>query len=91
MSNELEDTLNERAKTHGNWEENSEVIQRIKLLTRKHYQGMQYPSKEALDMIILKMGRILCGDSTEPDHWKDIAGYAMLEYKRLSKGESSET
>ena len=90
MSKELENTLNERAKTHGSWEENSEFIQSIKLLIRRYYPGLQYSSREALEMIVHKMGRILCGDSTEPDHWQDIAGYAMLEYNRLTREKKEE-
>ena len=85
MSKEIENTLNEREKTHGNWESNSELVQSIKLLIRRYYPGLQYSSREALDLIATKIGRILCGNPKEPDHWKDIAGYASLEYKRLTK------
>jgi hypothetical protein len=29
-------------------------------------------------MICVKLARIACGDATERDHWRDIAGYATL-------------
>jgi ferredoxin-fold anticodon binding domain-containing protein len=33
---------------------------------------------EALFMIAVKIARILQGNHLEPDHYKDIAGYAIL-------------
>lgn len=36
---------------------------------------------ESLDMILHKCGRILSGDPNEPDHWRDIEGYARLANK----------
>jgi hypothetical protein len=33
---------------------------------------------EALDMIALKLSRILSGQANFKDHWDDIAGYAKL-------------
>ena len=39
--------------------------------------------KEALEMISLKVARILNGDADVTDHWHDIAGYARLVEKRL--------
>jgi hypothetical protein len=33
---------------------------------------------EALEMICTKIARILSGNPNDPDHWKDIAGYAEL-------------
>jgi hypothetical protein len=34
--------------------------------------------REALDMIALKLSRILSGQANFKDHWDDIAGYAKL-------------
>ena len=31
----------------------------------------------ALDEIAIKLARIVCGDPSYPDHWDDIAGYAL--------------
>lgn len=32
-------------------------------------------------MILHKCGRILSGDPNEPDHWRDIEGYARIANK----------
>jgi hypothetical protein len=36
----------------------------------------------------MKMSRILCGNPNEPDHWRDIAGYATLIENILVHGKS---
>jgi hypothetical protein len=41
---------------------------------------------ETLDMIAHKIGRIIAGNAAEPDHWRDIAGYAQLVANRLEGG-----
>ena len=40
--------------------------------------------RESLDMIQHKIGRILNGDPTYDDSWKDIAGYATLIVNELN-------
>jgi hypothetical protein len=40
-------------------------------------------TSEALDMICLKISRIVTGDHNAVDHWQDIEGYAALIRKRL--------
>lgn len=40
--------------------------------------------KLCLLMIQHKVGRILSGNFTEPDHWRDVAGYATLIEKILT-------
>lgn len=37
----------------------------------------------ALDMILMKLARIACGDPNHPDHWRDISGYAELVLRIL--------
>lgn len=71
--------LQERQKTHGDFGSNARISQQIKMI----YHGADYykykpEHKEALDMIALKIGRILSGQSNFKDHWDDIAGYAKL-------------
>lgn len=41
--------------------------------------------KEALAMIATKIARIVNGNSDDPDHWRDIAGYAELVVHHLEK------
>jgi len=77
--------LEEREKTHGNFMSNAMVSQRIKAALYSGAWGVMAPDmREALEMIALKMSRIVTGKADEPDHWHDIAGYAMLIYDRLN-------
>jgi hypothetical protein len=77
--------LEERGRTHGEFDENALVIQELKRAMR-HQPGwarLDYCQAEALDAIAMKIGRILAGDPNHADHWADCAGYAMLVAQRL--------
>ena len=87
-TNTLTDTLAERAKTHGNFEQVADFAQQLKDTMRDAPNWatddtMNQDQYEALEMIASKLARILCGNQHEPDHWRDIAGYAMLVANRL--------
>lgn len=71
--------LIERERTHGTFEWNAFVSQRIKSVFRNcpGYEGFSDGHKEALDMIALKLSRLMQNPNHE-DHWMDIAGYANL-------------
>jgi Domain of unknown function (DUF6378) len=86
----INDTLNERAKTHGDFQENGRIMQMLKdaSKTGKNWPHLSDDKKEAIEMILHKIGRILSGNPNEPDHWKDIAGYATLVENILTKGVS---
>jgi hypothetical protein len=43
---------------------------------------------EALDMIAVKISRILTGDPNYSDNWHDIQGFAKLVENRLLTGSS---
>ena len=72
--------LLERQKTHGNFAMNADISQTLKKIFDdqggKH--SMCPVHREALDMIALKLSRILSGQANYKDHWDDIAGYAKL-------------
>lgn len=73
--------LQERSKTHGSFDMNATISQRLKNEFKKahpHYENLCPVHKEALDMIALKISRILSGQAGFQDHWDDIAGYAHL-------------
>ena len=44
---------------------------------------LAFDQREAIDMIIHKLGRIINGNPDKVDHWTDIAGYAKLVADRL--------
>lgn len=75
-SNTIRSLLNERDKTHGSFAKNAEISQKLKAIFRE--QSMNQAQREALDMIALKLSRILSGKANFKDHWADIAGYAKL-------------
>lgn len=82
--------LNNRAKTHGDFGNHAGCTQQLKDTVElwlaqagKAPTDLSYEAREALDMILHKLGRIVAGDATFRDHWDDIAGYATLVANRL--------
>lgn len=75
--------LEERKKTHGDYAVTANVAQKLKAMIRNSpsYPDMTQKQCESLDMIAVKLARIMCGDPHEPDHFRDIAGYALLAIK----------
>lgn len=72
--------ISKRNKTHGNFNENASLSQSIKdvLKSGKNWSNLTDVQKESLEMIAMKMSRILSGDKDYRDHWDDIMGYAQL-------------
>lgn len=87
ISIEMKDVLNQRGKTHGDFSLNSTLSQSLKQLTRQciKYTKLTHPQKEALDMILHKISRIVAGDSNYIDHWLDIQGYSQLVIDEIKK------
>lgn len=84
-----QDTLNERGKTHGNFIEQARTSQELKNILKTHgSQPLTKDQHEALETICMKISRILHGNPNEPDHWRDIAGYATLVENILVHGRS---
>lgn len=76
----VEDTLNERGKRYGNFETHAEISQTLKyvLYGNSKFLALSSDKREALEMIMHKIARILNGDSNYKDNWHDIQGYAKL-------------
>ena len=70
--------LVERETTHGDFNRTAQVAQDLKGVLSTSTHKIPYTQAEALDLICTKLARIVCGNPNEPDHWKDIAGYANL-------------
>jgi hypothetical protein len=73
--------LNERERTHGNYLYQSALTQELKRIIRRAPnwdKDMTPGQQEALDLILMKIVRIGCGDPSYADHWDDICGYAQL-------------
>jgi len=79
----VSDLLNEREQTHGRFEEVAYTARTIRYAMTR--DGLSAVQEEALGMIASKLARITCGNPNEPDHWRDIAGYAELVVRDLRR------
>jgi hypothetical protein len=83
----VDTVLDSRAKDYGKFIEGAEIMQMLKRLVHNYIEDRQTPlafdQREAIDMIIHKLGRIINGNPDKVDHWVDIAGYAKLVADRL--------
>src|ERR1700688_1023243 len=72
--------LNTRENSHGDYTGTAELSQRMKAWIRDQpgWVKLRVVQQESLDLIAMKIARILSGDPEEVDHWDDIAGYAQL-------------
>lgn len=70
----------ERKAQHGDWKLQAACARELKETIAKWdvSNKVSFDQREALDMIAVKMSRILNGDPNYADHWDDIAGYAFL-------------
>ena len=80
------ETLKERGQTYGRFPLNAEISQKLKTVLRNHkgWENLSADKKEALEMIVYKISRILNGNPNHSDSWHDIAGYATLAEKECS-------
>lgn len=76
----VEKILDQRNKTHGDFFMNGIVAQAIKDIMRKgeSWEKLNEAQREALDLIAMKISRLVSGDPKHDDHWDDISGYAQL-------------
>jgi len=82
---DINETLDQRQKTHGIFTDHAQISQKLKTIisVQYNYGGLEDDQKEALEMIMHKVARILNGNPDTHDHWHDIAGYATLVANRL--------
>ena len=78
--------LAERRNQHGDFSVHAVLTQRLKAVAWSDvggYSSLTDVQREAVDMILHKIGRILAGNPNHRDHWDDIAGYAKLVSDRI--------
>ena len=84
---DVDAVLDSRGKDYGKFIEGAEIMQMLKRLVHNHIEDrnkqLAFDQREALDMIIHKIGRIINGNPDKVDSWVDIAGYARLVADRL--------
>ena len=86
-------TLAERGDRYGAFDGHAEIAQQLKatLHTFEAKRGcdLDPDQREALEMIMHKVARILNGDPNYIDNWVDIAGYATLVADRLEEDQDA--
>lgn len=85
--NDISNLLGERQNTHGTYSEVSSICQSIKRTMRQSsgWDHLGNEHAEALEMIAMKIARILSGNANFADHWEDIEGYARLVSNELQR------
>lgn len=83
--NALEAMLAARKAVHGDFNDHARITQNLKAMVQneKTYGHLTAAHREALEMILHKIGRIMAGDPHYRDHWDDISGYARLAADRV--------
>ena len=81
----VQETLNERQSTHGDFADHARVTQMLKTVIQNQpgWKNLNAMQRESLDMIAHKIGRIMAGNPNHADHWHDIQGYAKLIEDRI--------
>jgi hypothetical protein len=84
----IENTLIERGEKYGEFSNYARICSELKMVCANNSLSADfcYIHEEALDMIFSKIARILSGDPNHSDNWHDIAGYATLVEKEVTKG-----
>jgi hypothetical protein len=75
--------LEQRGKTHGNFTQMAALSQDLKTRIRAESRNLTPQQQESIEMICVKIARIVCGNPNEPDHYRDISGYAELVLRTL--------
>lgn len=83
--NTIKGTLSEREGRYGSFYGHALVTQNMKDIMResRRWESLTPDQREALEMIVHKIGRIVNGDPNYADSWHDIAGYALLVEQNL--------
>jgi len=85
----MNDLLNQRETTHGDFRRTASTAQRIKAALEDGeawaWNDMSPVMRESLHLIATKLARIVEGDPCEMDHWTDLIGYSQLVLVYLNK------
>jgi hypothetical protein len=85
---DIKKVLDERGSQYGDFRTQGFIAQRMKEIARETtgFDRMEDYQREAVEMIIHKLSRLLNGNPDFVDSWVDIEGYARCVSTRLSKG-----
>lgn len=81
----IEDLLDTREATHGNYTDTAAHAQALKyiMMETPGWKKLSAVQAESLQLIATKIARILSGDPNQAEHWDDIGGYSKLVSERL--------
>lgn len=81
------DILEERGSRYGNYLDQATICAKLLGIIdgelRARHKQLMPDQADALNMIAVKISRIVNGDPDYADNWRDIAGYATLVADRL--------
>lgn len=82
---EVEATLQERGSRYGDFSDHARIAQEVKrtLFAGPNAFMLNDVQRQATEVIVDKLARIVCGDPNYGDNWHDIQGYARLVEERL--------
>jgi hypothetical protein len=85
VSRKTEELLKQRARTHGDFADVSELAQMFRDVARgsKNWAALPFFLREAIDGLLGKLARLLSGDFAHADHLDDMIGYLALARKLL--------
>lgn len=86
MTDATKETLEARAKNYGVFAQQAMLAQHLKEDVRQHpnWKTMNHDSREAIDMVLHKIARVVNGNENYADSWHDIGGYARLVEERIN-------
>jgi len=84
---DINELLAQRSPTHGDFVKQASLSGNLKAAIRCRERSIPTYQMEALEMICVKMSRIVHGDNNLEEHWADIAGYATLIVNNLEEAD----
>lgn len=84
---DIKEVLTERGSKYGNYLAQTTISSDLKFIitNQENFELMAPDQQDCLEMITVKISRILNGDPNYSDNWRDIAGYATLVADRLDR------
>jgi len=79
----VEETIKDRHEKYGEFSDYAEIAESLNRFIADPI--MPNVQAAALRLIFVKIARVLTGDPNLVDNWHDIAGYALLVEKELTK------
>lgn len=87
----VKEVLAQRGPKYGPFIDQASVSQSLKhvMFATPNWRNLAADQREALEMVAMKISRVLVGDHEHIDNFVDVAGYATLVANRLQKDADS--